>query len=80
MAKVKQVTKTPLEVLQEKSANAVGIIRSTIEQLQSANDEVAVETERNNMKIKELETTNKALNELANSNSKIVKNFEALLS
>lgn len=80
MAKVKQVTKTPLEVLQEKSANAVGIIRSTIEQLQSANDEVAVETERNNTKIKELETTNKALNELANSNSKIVKNFEALLS
>lgn len=67
-------------MLQEKSANAVGIIRSTIEQLQSANDEVAVETERNNMKIKELETTNKALNELANSNSKIVKNFEALLS
>lgn len=74
------VVKTPLEVLQEKSANAVGIIRSTIEGLKNANSEIDAEHESNVKKIADLQSTNASLDELKAGNTKVISNFESLLS
>lgn len=71
---------TALETLQHKSANAVNIIRTTIDELKSANSEIEQECERNVEKIANLQSTNGSLGELRTSNEKIIANFEALLS
>lgn len=38
---------TPLEVLQQRSANAVSLIRTTIDQLKETNNAIAVERANN---------------------------------
>lgn len=73
-------SQTTLEALQQKSANAVNIIRTTIDELKTANSEIAEECERNVEKIASLQSTNGSLDELRTGNEKIIANFEALLS
>lgn len=73
-------SQTTLETLQQKSANAVNIIRTTINELKAANSEIAEEHERNIEKIESLQSTNGSLDELRTGNEKIIANFEALLS
>jgi len=73
-------SQTALETLQQKSANAVNIIRTTIDELKAANSEIAEECERNVEKIASLQSTNGSLGELRTGNEKIIANFEALLS
>lgn len=73
-------SQTTLETLQQKSANAVNIIRTTIDELKAANSEIAEERERNVEKIASLQSTNGSLDELRTGNEKIIANFEALLS
>lgn len=74
------VTKTALETLQEKSANAVGVIRTTIEGLKNANNEIDAEHEANVKRIATLTDTNASLEELKAGNSKVISNFESLLA
>lgn len=69
-----------LETLQQKSANAVNIIRTTIDELKAANSEITEESRRNIEKIASLQSTNSSLDELRTGNEKIIANFEALLS
>lgn len=73
-------SQTALETLQQKSANAVNIIRTTIDELKAANSEIAEECGRNVEKIASLQSTNGSLDELRTGNEKIIANFEALLS
>ncbi len=73
-------SQTALETLQQKSANAVNIIRTTIDELKAANSEIAQECGRNVEKIASLQSTNGSLDELRTGNEKIIANFEALLS
>ncbi len=73
-------TQNTLETLQQKSANAVNIIRTTIDELKAANSEIVKECDRNIAKIENLRSTNSSLDELQTSNEKIIANFEALLS
>ena len=73
-------SQTALEALQQKSANAVNIIRTTIEELKAANSEIVEERERNVEKIASLQSTNSSLDNLKIGNEKIIANFEALLS
>lgn len=73
-------SRTTLETLQQKSANAVNIIRTTIDELKAANSEIAEECGRNVEKIASLQSTNGSLDELRTGNEKIIANFEALLS
>ncbi len=74
------VTVTPLELLQARSANAVSIIRNTINELKSAHEAIDVEHASNVTKIAELTATNTSLDTLKGDNSKIITNFENLLS
>lgn len=81
MRKVKNVeTKSTLELLQEKSGNAIKLITDTIDELRQANHEIDTEHNNNDNKIAVLQATNKELDILKGSNSKIISNFEALLS
>lgn len=73
-------SQTALKTLQQKSDSAVNIIRTTIEELKAANSEIEEERRRNVIKIVGLQSTNTSLDELENSNEKIITNFEALLS
>ena len=78
--KKKVVTVTPLELLQARSANAVSIIRNTINELKGANEAIDVERQKNDEQIVYLTGTNASLDTLKGDNSKIITNFENLLS
>ena len=78
--KKKVVTTTPLERLQTRSANAVSIIRNTINELRGANETIDVEHQKNDEQIAYLIDTNASLDTLKGDNSKIITNFENLLS
>lgn len=78
--KLKQPKVTPLENLQNRSANAVSLIRSTIEQLKATNDAIDAEHASNDSAIVALNTTNGALEQLKADNAKVITNFENLLS
>lgn len=71
---------TPLEVLQQRSANAVSLIRTTIEQLRETNNAIAAERASNEAMIAALSATNVSLDGLKGENEKIIANFEGLLS
>ena len=71
---------TPLELLQAKSENAVSLIRNTINKLKATNEAIAAEHEANDIKIANLQTTNESLDVLKADNTKIITNFENLLS
>ena len=72
--------KTSLETLQARSANAVSLIRSTIEQLRATNEAIDQEHTSNDDKIAALNTTNTSLDTLKADNIKVIANFESLLS
>lgn len=71
---------TPLETLQNRSANAVSVIRSTIDQLKATNDAIDAEHAHNDSAIVALNATNGALETLKADNAKVIANFENLLS
>ena len=71
---------TPLEVLQQRSTNAVSLIRTTIGQLKETNNAIAVERANNDAMIAALSATNASLDGLKGDNEKIIANFEGLLS
>lgn len=76
----KKKTATALETLQARSANAVSLIRTTIEQLKATNDAIDQEHASNDNKIEALNTTNASLDTLKADNAKVIANFENLLS
>ena len=76
----KTPTVTPLESLQNRSASAVSIIRSTIDQLKATNEAIDQEHANNDSAIVKLNTTNSALETLKADNAKVIANFENLLS
>lgn len=78
--KKETVTITPLELLQARSANAVSIIRNTINELKGANEAIDVEHQKNDEQIAYLTDTNASLDTLKGDNAKIITNFENLLS
>ena len=76
----KTVKPTVLEQLQQKSINAVNVIRCTIENLKAANAEIDGEHANNVAKITDLQTANDSLDNLKKNNEKVISNFEALLN
>lgn len=78
--KKETVTITPLELLQARSANAVSIIRNTINELKGANEAIDAEHKKNDEQIAYLTDTNASLDTLKGDNAKIITNFENLLS
>ena len=72
--------KTQLEILQTRSASAVSIIRSTIDQLKTTNEAIDAEHAANDSKIVALSATNTSLDTLKHDNEKVIANFENLLS
>lgn len=75
----KEAPKSTLEVLNERSGNAVKVITDTINDLRSTNE--AIEAEKTDIaaKITVLETESKDLTILSAQNARIVSNFEKLL-
>lgn len=71
---------TPLETLQNRSANAVSVIRSTIDQLKATNEAIDAEHAHNDSAIVALNATNGALETLKADNAKVIANFENLLN
>lgn len=74
-----KTTKTPLELLTEKSQNAINLVVSTIENLRSTNKSIDAEKEKNDVQILSLQSTNDSLTELKLGNERIINNFEKLL-
>lgn len=71
--------KTTLQVLTEKSKNAISLVLTTIEGLKNTNKAIDEERQKNNDMIGALQNTNRSLDELQVSNEKIIGNFEKLL-
>lgn len=69
-----------LEMLQQKSTNAVSLIRSTIASLRETNEAIDDEHIRNENRIAALAQTNSSLDVLRADNEKVIANFEKLLS
>ena len=76
----KKPTVTRLEALQNQSASAVSLIRSTIDQLKATNEAIDAEHASNDSKIVALTATNTSLDILKHDNEKVITNFENLLS
>ena len=70
---------TPLEQLTEKSKNAINLVLSTIDSLKNTNASIDEERQKNDAMIAAMQSENSSLNELKNSNAKIISNFEKLL-
>lgn len=71
--------KTTLQVLAEKSQNAISLVLTTIEDLKSTNSAIDKEKQKNDAMIAAIQSTNSSLDELKGSNEKIIGNFEKLL-
>jgi hypothetical protein len=71
--------KTALELLSEKSHNAINLVLSTIESLKDTNRAIEEEKQKNDATIATIQETNSSLSELKVSNEKIIGNFEKLL-
>ena len=71
--------KTTLQVLTEKSKNAVNLVLTTIEGLKNTNEAINEERQKNDAMIALIQNTNSSLDELKGSNEKIISNFEKLL-
>ena len=78
MAK-KTITKTPLEILSEKSSNAISLVMSTIKDLKDTDVAIDDEVRKNEEAIAAITATNASLGDLKSQNEKIISNFEALL-
>jgi hypothetical protein len=76
--KKKQV-KTPLEMLSEKSNNAINLVLQTIKGLRDTNDAIDAERHKNEETIVSIQATNNSLSDLKSQNEKIIGNFEALI-
>ena len=76
----KKPTVTRLEALQNQSASAVSLIRSTIDQLKATNEAIDAEHASNDSKIVALSATNTSLDTLKRDNEKVIAKFENLLS
>jgi FtsZ-binding cell division protein ZapB len=74
-----KTTKTPLELLTEKSQNAINLVLTTIENLKDTNRAINDEYQKNNDIIASIQATNNSLDDLKNGNEKIISNFEKLL-
>lgn len=74
-----KTTKTPLELLTEKSQNAINLVLTTIENLKDTNKAINDEYQKNNDLIASIQATNTSLDDLKNGNEKIIANFEKLL-
>lgn len=70
---------TRLETLTKNPESAISLVCSTIEQLEKTNEEIAIEKDKNEQMIIEIQKTNTALSDLGNSNAKIISNFKKLL-
>jgi hypothetical protein len=71
--------KTNLQVLAEKSQNAISLVLTTIEGLKSTNKAIDEERQKNDEMIAAIQSTNSSLDELKVGNEKIINNFEKLL-
>ena len=78
--KIEEVKKSTLEVLQERSGNAVKVITDTIDDLKATN--AAIDTQKQVIaeKIVALNAEDHTLTDLSMKNSRIVANFEALIN
>lgn len=76
----KQPTLTPLESLQNRSATAVSVIRSTVDSLRTTNVDIDTEHASNDAAIVALNATNDALESLKADNEKVIANFESLMN
>lgn len=72
--------KTTLELLQEKSGNAVKLITDTINELELTNEAIETEKFAIESQIAALREQNNSLSDLRDKNAHIVSNFKALLS
>lgn len=75
----KKQTKTQLEILSEKSQNAINLVLATIKGLKDTNEAIDKEKQSNDEMIANIQTTNNSLSDLKSKNEKIIGNFEALL-
>ena len=75
----KKQTKTPLEMLSEKSNNAINLVLQTIKSLRDTNDAIDAERHKNEEAIVSIQATNNSLSDLKSQNEKIIGNFEALI-
>lgn len=71
--------KSTLEVLQERSGNAVKLITDTIDELKNTNEAIDKEKAAISERIAALKAEDNTLSDLSKKNTKIVSNFEALL-
>lgn len=71
--------KSTLEVLQERSGNAVKLITDTIDELRNTNEAIDQEKAVISERIAALKAEDNTLTDLSKKNAKIVSNFEALL-
>lgn len=78
--KTKKTAASGVDLIRQKSDNAIGVIKQLIAQLKSTNDEAEAEKASNVDKISKLEQDNAALDDVCAQNSKIIHNFENLLS
>ena len=75
----KKQTKTQLEILNEKSQNAINLVLATIKGLKDTNEAIDKEKQYNDETIAYIQQTNNSLSDLKSKNEKIIGNFEALL-
>ena len=75
----KKQTKTQLEILSEKSHNAINLVLVTIKGLKDTNEAIDKERQSNEEAIAYIQQTNNSLSDLKSKNEKIIGNFEALL-
>lgn len=78
--KTEEVKKSTLEVLQERSGNAVKVITDTIDDLKSTNEAIKTQKQVIAEKIEALNMEDNTLTDLNMKNNRIVANFEALLN
>ena len=76
---MKKTKKTALELLSEKSHNAINVVLTTIEALRDTNKAIDDEKNKNDELIVSIQITNNSLVELKSGNEKIISNFEKLL-
>ena len=71
--------RTQLEILSERSHNAINLVLNTIENLKDTNNAINEEQRKNDEIIVNIQATNNSLSELKANNEKIIGNFEKLL-
>ena len=80
MARQKKKKLSQTELLSQKSANAVSVVRSVISSLKTTNEEAHALKESNTARIAEIKQENRFITNLYEKNEKIIQNFEDLLN